>query len=123
MSDAGHPVLRELNVLGEPLQMCSSAPLTGYGRNGYCAQADGDVGTHVVCAMMTDAFLQFTRSHGNDLVMPSSNFPGLKAGDNWCVCALRWKEAQEAGVAPPVKLRATHASALKFAGLDALSRA
>jgi hypothetical protein len=104
------------NVLGTPLQICCTDPMTGFYRNGYCSTGAGDRGVHVVCAEMTPEFLAFTRSKGNDLVtpVPSFNFPGLKPGDRWCLCADRWREALEAGVAPPVDLAATHATALEF---------
>lgn len=104
------------NILGEPLECCCTAPMTGYYRDGYCRTGAGDVGSHVVCAQVTAEFLDFTRSRGNDLSTPrpAFNFPGLKPGDRWCLCALRWKEALDAGVAPPVDLTATHASALEY---------
>ena len=105
-----------MNVLGEELIPCCSDPLTGYYRDGYCRTGSGDVGVHVVCARMTDEFLIFTKSRGNDLSTPRPEFgfPGLEAGDCWCLCAGRWSEALDAGVAPPVVLAATHASALEF---------
>ncbi len=111
-----------LNVLGTPLQACSYDPLTGYFRDGCCNTREDDTGSHVICARVTQAFLDFSRSRGNDLVtpMPAYRFPGLKAGDRWCLCALRWKEAWESGVAPPVVLEATHRRALDFVPLDAL---
>lgn len=91
------------NVLGEDLQVCSLDPITGFQRQGKCETDEDDLGTHVVCAEVTDAFLSFTRSRGNDLTTPAPNlgFPGLKPGDRWCLCVSRWKEAYEAGVAPP----------------------
>jgi len=108
------------NVLGTQLQICSSQPITGYNRDGYCQTRADDTGTHVVCAEMTDDFLQFTRSQNNDLTTPnpSNNFPGLEAGQRWCLCALRWKEALNANKAPPVILGATHRHALDFMPLD-----
>ena len=111
-----------LNVLGTPLQACSYDPLTGYFRDGCCNTREDDTGSHVVCARVTQAFLDFSRARGNDLVTPAPawRFPGLKAGDRWCLCALRWKEAWEAGVAPPVVLEATHQRALDFVPLQAL---
>lgn len=107
------------NVLGSPLECCCTAPMTGFYRDGYCRTGGGDVGSHVICAQVTAAFLEFTRSRGNDLSTPRPgfNFPGLRAGDRWCLCALRWKEALDAGVAPPVVLAATHASALEYVTL------
>ncbi len=111
-----------LNVLGEPLQLCCSNPMTGFFRDGSCRTGPEDLGTHVVCARMTAAFLEFTRSRGNDLSTPRPEyqFPGLKPGDRWCLCALRWREACEAGVAPPVELGATHAKALEWVSLELL---
>jgi uncharacterized protein (DUF2237 family) len=88
--------------------------MTGYNRDGYCTNIDGDSGTHVVCAKMTDKFLQFTKEKGNDLITPNNRFPGLKSGDKWCLCARRWEEARKAGAAPPVDVSATDKSALKF---------
>ncbi|MEL7360561.1 MAG: DUF2237 domain-containing protein [Bacteroidota bacterium] len=110
------------NVLGTPLQPCSVDPLTGFFRTGDCRTGPQDRGTHVVCAEMTEAFLRFTRSRGNDLStpIPAYGFPGLKPGDRWCLCVLRWKEALDAGVAPPVVLDATHARTLSVVDLDTL---
>ena len=111
-----------LNVLGTPLLACSFDPLTGYFRDGCCNTRGDDAGSHVVCARVTQEFLDFSRSRGNDLVTPAPayRFAGLKAGDRWCLCALRWKEAWDAGVAPPVVLEATHHRALSFVPLEAL---
>lgn len=108
-----------LNVLGRPLEDCSHKPLTGFFRDGCCRTAREDVGTHVVCAKMTEEFLEFSKAVGNDLSTPRPEygFPGLRPGDRWCLCALRWKEALEAGIAPPVILEATHARALDFVTL------
>lgn len=99
-----------LNVLGGELELCSADPLTGYLRDGCCNTAAGDAGVHTVCAVMTDAFLAFSAEHGNDLATPHPEwgFAGLKEGDRWCLCAPRWQEALEAGVAPAVVLAATH---------------
>ena len=93
--------------------------MTGWFRDGYCRTDDNDAGRHVVCALITDEFLAFSKSRGNDLITPQPQwrFPGLKAGDRWCLCVLRWKEAYEAGVAPPVVLEATHESALRHVAL------
>ena len=104
------------NVLGGELEPCGVDPVTGFYRDGTCRTGPQDVGVHVVCAEMTEAFLEFSRSVGNDLSTPRPEwgFPGLRPGDRWCVCADRWREALEAGVAPPVVLGATHASALEF---------
>ena len=112
----------EKNVLGTDLQIAGTNPLTGYYRDGFCSTGEGDRGVHVIAATLTNDFLQYTKSQGNDLTTPSPqyNFPGLKAGDNWCLCALRWKEAFDAGVAPPVILEATHEKALKFATIEEL---
>ena len=91
------------NILGTELQSCCTDPITGFFRDGYCNTNQMDKGMHVVCAIVTDAFLDFTKSRGNDLSTPRPEFqfPGLKSGDRWCLCALRWKEAYEEGVAPP----------------------
>jgi uncharacterized protein (DUF2237 family) len=104
------------NVKGEALETCCTNPMTGFYRNGKCETGANDYGTHVVCAEMTDAFLDFTKLLGNDLSTPRPDlrFPGLKAGDKWCLCALRWKEAHRAGFAPPVILESTHEKALEF---------
>lgn len=108
-----------MNVLGGDLEPCSFDPVTGYFRDGHCRTEGRDPGFHAVCAVMTDEFLVFSRSVGNDLSTPQPQwqFPGLVPGDRWCVVALRWQEALEAGVAPPVVLEATHASALEFVSL------
>ena len=110
------------NVLGQPLQACCTDPLTGFYRDGICRTGPLDTGRHVVCAVMTEEFLTFTKARGNDLStpVPAYDFPGLKPGDGWCLCALRWKEAYEAGVAPPVRLEATHEAALQYVSLEAL---
>ncbi|MFT5590154.1 MAG: hypothetical protein ACI9ZF_002338 [Bradyrhizobium sp.] len=112
------------NVLGEPLVPCSFDPLTGYFRDGCCKTNDEDVGTHVICAVMTAEFLAFSKARGNDLSTPHPQwrFPGLKPGDQWCLCALRWKEAFEAGAAPLVVLESTHSKALQVVTLDELER-
>ena len=110
------------SVLKEPLKICSTQPMTGYYRDGYCKNLSDDSGTHVVCAKMTDEFLEFTKSKGNNLSSPSSSFPGLKEGDKWCLCALRWDEANKANKAPPVVLEATDSSALKFNNLNTYSK-
>ena len=111
-----------VNVLGGELEPCSVDPVTGYFRDGYCHTAGSDLGFHVVCAVMTEEFLEFSVAAGNDLVTPQPQwmFPGLRPGDRWCVVAARWQEALEAGVAPPVVLEATHASALEFVSLSDL---
>ncbi len=110
------------NVLGTELAACSTEPLTGFYRNGCCDTGADDAGVHTVCCVMTDAFLEFSRSVGNDLSTPRPeyNFPGLVAGDRWCVCAARWREAADAGMAPHVVLEATHARTLEWATRDEL---
>jgi uncharacterized protein len=111
-----------LNVLGTPLMACSFDPLTGYFRDGCCNTNAQDQGTHVVCAQVTAEFLAYSMARGNDLVTPRPEFrfAGLKPGDRWCLCAVRWREAFDAGVAPPVNLKATHAKALEFVSLEQL---
>jgi uncharacterized protein (DUF2237 family) len=111
-----------VNVLGGDLEPCSFDPVTGFFRDGYCRTEGRDPGFHAVCAVMTEEFLEFSRSVGNDLSTPQPQwlFPGLQPGDRWCVVASRWQEALEAGVAPPVVLEATHAAALEFVSLDDL---
>ncbi len=111
-----------LNVLGEPLQPCCFNPMTGFWRDGSCHTGPDDAGRHTVCAIMTDEFLTFSKQGGNDLStpIPEFSFPGLKAGDQWCLCALRWKEAYEAGMAPKVILASTHKATLKYVSLEAL---
>ena len=110
------------NVLGGILAPCSTKPLTGFYRDGCCNTGPEDLGLHVVCARVTRDFLEFARKQGNDLItpVPEYNFPGLKAGDRWCVCAGTWRQAYEAGVAPPVVLAATHEETLAIVPLDLL---
>lgn len=112
------------NVFGEPLVPCSFKPLTGFFRDGCCNSADEDVGAHLVCVVMSATFLAFSKRRGNDLdtPRPELHFPGLKPGDQWCLCALRWQEALEAGVAPPVVLESTHQAVLEIISLDDLRR-
>ena len=112
------------NVLGGPLQSCSTDPLTGYFRNGCCDTGADDYGVHVVCVRVTAEFLAFSRAAGNDLStpFPAYGFPGLRPGDRWCLCASRWKEALAADMAPPVVLEATHIAALEFVDLDDLKQ-
>ena len=111
-----------LNVLGGPLLACSYDPLTGFFRDGCCETGVDDVGSHTVCARVTADFLAFSRSRGNDLSTPRPEFgfPGLKAGDRWCLCAARWREAWRAGCAPRVNLKATHRRALEVIDLGLL---
>ena len=110
------------NVLGEALETCSVRPRTGYTRSGSCETGPDDAGSHTVCAEVTAEFLEYSRSRGNDLITPHPewDFPGLKPGDRWCLCAGRWLEAYRAGVAPPVVLRATHQRALGSVPLELL---
>ena len=110
------------NVLGEPLAPCSYDPLTGYFRDGCCRTDANDLGTHVVCARVTEAFLAFSLARGNDLITPRLEwrFAGLRPGDRWCLCVNRWLEALQAGVAPPVVLQSTHERALSHVSLDVL---
>jgi len=111
-----------VNVLGERLTDCSHDPVTGFFRDGCCNTADEDRGSHTVCAVMTAEFLEFSRSRGNDLSTPRPEFgfPGLQAGDQWCLCAARWREAFSAGCAPRVVLEATHEAVLEYVTLDQL---
>ena len=113
-----------LNVLGGPLLPCSTEPMTGFYRNGLCDTGPEDGGCHSVCAVLTAAFLAFTAAHGNDLSTPRPeyDFPGLKPGDRWCLCAPRWQEALQAGAAPAVVLAATHQATLAHCTLDDLQR-
>jgi uncharacterized protein (DUF2237 family) len=110
------------NVLGGTLASCSTAPVTGFFRDGCCHTDATDVGRHVVCARLTAEFLEFSLARGNDLMTPRPefDFPGLRPGDRWCLCAARWQEAEAAGVAPPVVLEATHVSALELVPLERL---
>ncbi|MBD2562467.1 MULTISPECIES: DUF2237 family protein [Nostoc] len=112
------------NVIGGNLEVCCTSPMTGFYRDGFCRTGGQDFGSHVVCAEVTLEFLEFTKSRGNDLSrpVPDFNFPGLKPGDRWCLCASRWQEALDAGVAPPVILSATHARALEVVSLDDLKK-
>jgi len=110
------------NVLGEPLQLCCNAPRTGFYRDGFCHTGPEDFGVHVVCARVTVEFLAYTKAQGNDLStpQPAYGFPGLQPGDCWCLCAARWREARDAGMAPPVNLAATHEAALRYISLAEL---
>lgn len=107
---------KQLNVFGKPLQSCCTHPMTGYRRNGFCETIDTDHGTHTVCALITNIFLQQQQKLGNDLITPNkmNNFPGLKEGDKWCVCALRWKQAKNAGIAPKLFLHSTNKKSLSI---------
>ena len=108
------------NVLGKPLTFCNKTKVTGFYRNGYCSTGNNNAGTHVVCAVMDNDFLQYTLKQGNDLITHRPGFPGLKAGDKWCVCALRWLEAYKAGKAPRVNLESTDSRALQYISLKVL---
>ena len=112
----------QLNVFGEPLIACCFGPTTGYLRNGFCHFSSTDTGMHLLCACMTEEFLEYTKLKGNDLStpIPQWNFPGLKPGDFWCLCVSRWVQAKKAGKAPPLKLEACHISALKYVSLEQL---
>lgn len=110
------------NVFGESLETCSNDPLTGFYRNGCCDSGEDDRGNHMVCTIMTAEFLEFSKSKGNDLStpIPQYNFPGLQPGDRWCLCALRWKEAYDAGMAPKVVLEATNELTLNVISMEML---
>ena len=112
----------QVNVLGERLESCCTSPMTGWYRTGCCEVGGDDTGVHAVCAVMTAEFLAFSASVGNDLSTPAPQygFPGLKPGDQWCLCAPRWQEAYEAGMAPQVRLRSTNIVATEFCDVDAL---
>ncbi|MEZ0295374.1 MAG: DUF2237 family protein [Candidatus Methylacidiphilales bacterium] len=118
------PSSHATNVLGGDLQCCCDKPATGYYRDGFCHTGPQDRGLHVVCAEMTEAFLEYTRLQGNDLStpIPAYRFAGLKPGNRWCLCVSRWMEAMRAGCAPPVVLESTHVSALEFVALEDLQR-
>lgn len=120
------PVARSeaLNVLGEPLELCSCEPRTGWFRDGSCRTNASDLGRHTVCCVITEAFLSYSRAQGNDLSTPAPayGFPGLKPGDHWCVCAPRWLEAYQDGMAPPVRLAATEQGTLTLISLDLLQK-
>lgn len=113
-----------LNVFGEKLETCGETPMTGFFRDGCCNTSDQDLGSHTVCVEVTEDFLNYSRSRGNDLLtpVPAYGFPGLKPGDRWCLCAARWLEAQRADKAPRVFLRCTHQRALEVAPMELLRR-
>ncbi|WP_257265970.1 DUF2237 family protein [Endozoicomonas sp. ONNA2] len=117
-------VFEQPNVLGTELETCCQSPMTGFFRDGFCHTCLEDSGSHTVCARMTNEFLQFSLSKGNDLITPNPDFgfPGLKAGDRWCLCATRWAEANNAGVAPPVYLHASNMAALEIVELATLEQ-
>jgi hypothetical protein len=112
------------NVLGTDLSTCCTSPITGFYRDGYCNTGGEDIALHLVCAELTEEFLEFSKQRGNDLSTPNPvhGFPGLKPGDRWCLCVARWREAREAGIAPPVDLEATHMSAIEFVQLEDLQK-
>lgn len=112
-----------LNILGEPLASCCTQPITGYFRDGYCRTSFQDQGTHIVCAVVSDEFLQFSAGQGNDLMtpIPEYNFPGLKAGDRWCLCMSRWLQAYEVGVAPKIVPQASHIKLLEVIDIARLT--
>ena len=124
MTSSSPAISAARNVLGETLVQCGCQPLTGWYRNGFCETDPTDLGQHSICCVMTEQFLSYSRAQGNDLStpMPAFQFPGLKAGDHWCVCAPRWKQAYEDGVAPLVRLEATEDTALTVVSLDQLKQ-
>ena len=115
---------KELNVLETPLEACCTNPATGYFRDGFCRTIQEDSGTHIICAVVTQEFLDYTKFKGNDLStpLPHWSFPGLKAGSKWCLCISRWLEAERAGKAPFVVLEATHKKALEHTTLELLQK-
>lgn len=112
--------MTQKNLLGQDLETCSTAPMTGWFRTGCCETDENDRGSHTVCIQATAAFLAFSKARGNDLSTPQPGFPGLRPGDRWCVCAARWKEAFDAGAAPPVFLAGTHELAADICGREDL---
>nr|WP_269088334.1 DUF2237 domain-containing protein [Synechococcus sp. BS55D] len=112
----------DLNVLGQPLEICGCEPMTGWFRDGHCRTESSDLGQHSVCCVMTEAFLSYSKAQGNDLSTPVTafGFPGLRPGDHWCVCAQRWRQAYEDGMAPLVRLAATERSTLDLIPLEVL---
>ena len=112
----------QLNIFNEPLEACSFDPVTGFFRSGCCETSELDTGNHTVCAIMTEEFLKFSKSKGNDLStpVPAFDFPGLNSGDRWCLCAARWLEAYEAGSAPSIIARATHRRALEIIPMEVM---
>ena len=115
------PIIQQ-NVLGTNLEVCGTDPVTGFFRDGCCNTVSDDVGTHTVCAVVDNKFLEFSARRGNDLITPRTEygFKGLKSGDHWCLCAMRWEEARQAGCAPRVKITSTNIKTLKFISLDHL---
>lgn len=121
---AGQNAAESINVLGEKLATCSETPMTGFFRDGCCNTSDQDLGSHTVCVEVNDEFLEYSRFRGNDLSTPRPEFgfPGLKKGDHWCLCAARWLEAFEQGMAPRVYLMSTHQRALDIVPLETLRK-
>ena len=115
---------KQTNVLGTELELCGLDPVTGFYRDGCCNTGPDDVGTHTVCAIVDEAFLEFSKRMGNDLITPRPEyqFVGLKDGDNWCLCAMRWEQARRAGYAPKVRLRSTHEKTLEYVSLEHLKQ-
>ena len=125
MPERDSTMVRPKNVLGTELQSCCTEPMTGFYRDGFCSTGYEDYGVHVVCAVVTDDFLAYSKSMGNDLTRalpPPSSFRGLKAGDKWCLCASRWVEAMEEGYAPKILLESTHKKTLEYVDLETLKR-
>ena len=116
--------MKQLNIFGKELELCCSNPLTGAYRDGYCNTGVNDIGTHTVCAIVTNEFLNFSKSRGNDLTIdnPMYNFKGLKEGDKWCLCVSRWVEAYNNGCAPKIILEATHLNTLRYVKLEELEK-
>ena len=112
----------QLNIFNEPLEACSFDPVTGFFRSGCCETSEQDTGSHTVCAIMTEEFLKFSKSKGNDLStpVPAFDFPGLNSGDRWCLCAARWLEAYEAGSAPSIIAKATHRRAIEIIPMEVI---
>ena len=116
--------MNQTNIFDEPIEECCSNPITGYFRDGFCRTVSEDTGTHTVCAVVTETFLTYSASRGNDLMtpIPHWNFPGLQPGDKWCLCISRWLEAEKVGKAPPIVLEATHQKSLQYASLELLQQ-
>ena len=116
--------IKQLNIFGEELSVCCTSPMTGYYRDGHCRTGNSDLGEHITCVEITEKFLEFSKSRGNDLITPRPDFgfKGLKEGDHWCLCASRWVEALEAGLAPKVFLESTHENMLKLVQREILEK-
>ena len=114
----------ELNIFNKPLESCCTEPATGYFRDGFCRTASDDVGTHTVCAIVTQDFLDYSAARGNDLMtpIPQWNFPGLQPGDKWCLCISRWLQAEKVGKAPFILLEATHIKSLQYTSMEMLQK-